>query len=38
MRLSTCQEMTSTGPEQIVPDNTAWMPLAVRFIKRHWEN
>ncbi|MBQ9210438.1 MAG: alpha/beta hydrolase [Clostridia bacterium] len=33
--LSTCEEITSTAPEQIVPDNAAWIPLAVRFIKRH---
>ena len=34
--LSTCEEITSNGPDQIVPDNTAWMPLAIRFVKRHW--
>ncbi len=35
--LSTCEEITSTAEEQIVPDNTAWIPLAVRFVKRHGE-
>jgi len=34
--LSTCEEITSTSPDQIVPDNTAWVPLAVRFVLRHW--
>jgi len=34
--LSTCQEITSTEENQIVPDNTAWVPLAIRFILRHW--
>ena len=36
--LSTCEEITSTEEEQIVPDNTSWIPLAVRFVLRHWKN
>ena len=36
--ISTCQEITSQEPEQIVPDNTVWMPLAVRFLQRHWNH
>ena len=35
--LSTCQDITSTSADQVVPDNTSWMPLAVRFVLRHWE-
>lgn len=35
--LSTCQEITSVSADQTVPDNTAWMPLAVRFVMRHAE-
>jgi len=34
--LSTCQEITARGPEQIQPDDTAWLPLAIRFLQRHW--
>ena len=36
--LSTCQEITSREPHEIVPDNTPWIPLAIRFILRHWQN
>ncbi len=33
--ISTCQEITSRGPEQVVPDNQGWVKLAVRFVLRH---
>lgn len=36
--LSTCQEITATGPNEIVPDNTTWVLLAIRFIQRHAES
>ena len=36
--LSTCQELTSRQESETVPDNTSWMPLAIRFLKRHWED
>ena len=35
--LSTCQELTSRQESETVPDNTVWVPLAVRFILRHWQ-
>ncbi len=35
--ISTCQEITSNSAEQVIPDNAAWMPLAIRFIQRHWK-
>ena len=34
--LSTCQEITSREDGQIVPDDAAWMPMAIQFIRRHW--
>ncbi len=34
--LSTCQEITALRPEEIVPQNSAWVSLAVQFIRRHW--
>ena len=33
--LSTCEEITSTDASQIIPDNAVWVPLAVRFVRRH---
>ena len=34
--ISTCQEITSNMEGQIVPDNTVWVPMAIRFVLRHW--
>ena len=34
--VSTCQEITATDESQILPDAAAWLPLAVRFVLRHW--
>ena len=34
--VSTCQEITATDGSQILPDAAAWLPLAVRFVLRHW--
>jgi len=32
--LATCDEITATKPEQIVPDNAGWMDMALRFLRR----
>ena len=34
--ISTCGEITANEEKQIVPDDAAWVDLAVRFILRHW--
>ncbi len=33
--LSLCDERTSFEPKQLVPDNTGWMALAARWVRRH---
>ncbi len=33
--LSTCTWITAAGPEQIVPEDTGWIDLAVHFVRRH---
>ena len=33
--ISTCEEITSTDPAQIVPDDAEWIRMAIRFIRRH---
>jgi len=32
--LATCDAITATKPEQIVPDNAGWIDLAIRFLRR----
>ncbi len=33
--LATCEDLTARDPGQIVPDDAAWMDMAVRFVLRH---